>query len=239
MSPTLRSYLEGETLAERTLNFLSAFREVRTLALVVTITNIGGVGYGIYYYWAQFGRTPWYLLPFVPDSPTGPFLMILVFLLWWGRNKKRSPTLELIAFVSLVKYGIWTLLIFKLYWADFFTGPNASLSWTLLFLHGAEAVQAGILLKGMRTPSLPGLTLAAAWFALGDFSDYVLGTHPELPAGLDPSVGARVVPLMTVALTIICYLAAVLWCRRLARPGGVPRGGEKSGQPALHPEPPP
>ncbi len=239
MSRSLGSFLHGDTLPERALNFLSAFREVRYLAIAVTLTNIGGVGYGLYYYWGQFGRTAWYLLPFVPDSPTGPFLMILVFLLWWGRNKRRSPTLELVAFVSLVKYGIWTLLIFKLYWDDFFTGSNAQVSWALLFLHGAEAVQAGILLKGMRMPSLPGLTLAAAWFALGDFSDYVLGTHPELPAGLDPAVGARTVPLMTVALTIICYLAAVLWCRRVARSGEAPQGGEKSGQIAAHPEPPP
>jgi uncharacterized membrane protein YpjA len=239
VSPPLRSYLQGDTLPERALNFLSAFREVRFLAFAVTLTNIGGVGYGLYYYWGQFGRTAWYLLPFVPDSPTGPFLMVIIFLLWWGRNRARSATLELIAFVSLVKYGIWTLVIFKLYWDDFFTGPNAQLSWALLFLHGAEALQAGILLKGMRLPSLQGLTLGAAWFALGDFSDYVLGTHPELPVGLDPSVGQRVVPVMTVALTIICYVAAVLWCRRAARSGGAPQGGAENAKRPPHPEPPP
>ncbi len=238
MPKPFRSYFEGATVAERALNFLTAFREVRVLALAVTLTNIGGVAYGIYFYWAQLHETVWYLLPVVPDSPTGPFFMVLVFGLWWFGGKTRSPTLELLAFVSLVKYGIWTVLVFWLYRADFFAPDRAQLTQTLLVLHFAEAVEAGILLKGMRLPRLPLAAAAAAWFAFGDFSDYALGTHPRLPQGIDPALGTQVVPSMTVALTIICYLSAILWCGRLARapqPDGEGGASDSKRPPPSHP----
>lgn len=192
----------------------------------MTLTNIGGVAYGIYFYWAQLHETPWYLVPVVPDSPTGPFFMVVVFSLWWFRGRSRSPTLELLAFVSLLKYGIWTVLVFWLYRADFFAPDRAQLTQTLLALHIAEAVEAGVLLKGMALPRARWAALAAAWLAVGDFSDYVLGTHPRLPQGIDPGLGTQVVPSMTVALTIICYLAAILWCRRLARASRASGGGK-------------
>ncbi len=200
------------------LNLLSAFREVKALALAITLTNVGGVAYGVYYYWDQLGATAWYLLPFVPDSPTGPFLMTVVFALWWLRGRTRNSTLELVAFVSLVKYGIWTVVVFWIYRDAFFAPERAELTNTLLVLHLAEAAEAGILIKGMRLPRPFWALIAAGWLALGDFSDYVLGTHPYLPAGLDPSVGARTIPLITVALTIICFLGAILLARRGDRP---------------------
>lgn len=218
MAQPLAAYLKGETIPARALNFLTAFREVKFLALAITLTNVGGVAYGIAFYWAQLHETPWYLLPVVPDSPSGPFLMVAVFLLWWFRGHSRSPTLELLAFVSLVKYGVWTVLVFWLYRADFFAPDRAQLTQTLLALHLAEAVEAGILLKGMRLPQARLAASAGAWLAFGDFSDYVLGTHPRLPQGIDPALATQVVPSITVALTIICYLAAILWCRRLGRP---------------------
>jgi uncharacterized membrane protein YpjA len=161
----------------------------------------------------------------VPDSPTGPFLMVIVFGLWWFNGKKRNPTLELLAFVELVKYGVWTVLIFWLYRADFFAPDRAELTNQLLVLHMAEAVQAGVLLKGMRLPSVRWVAFAGAWLALGDFCDYGLGslsTHPRLPGGLDPTLGQQTVPFMTIALTVICYLAAIL----LARRGTPPRGDQ-------------
>lgn len=238
-SRPLRSYLGGANLADRALNFLTAFREIKVFALAVTLTNLGGVAYGIMFYWAQLNETPWYLIPLVPDSPTGPFLMVLVFALWWFRGHRRSPTLELLAFVSLLKYGVWTVLVFWLYRADFFAPDRAALTQTLLALHIAEAVEAGVLLKGMRLPRAPFAALAALWLALGDFSDYVLGTHPRLPQGIDPALGTQVVPSMTVALTIICYLAAILWCRHLAGSRRAEGGKDEHVAPSAPPPGPP
>ena len=190
---------------------------MKLLAIAVTAVNIAGVGYGIYFYWRQLNETVWYLLPFVPDSPTGPFLMVIIFGLWWFKGKKRNPTLELLAFVELVKYGVWTVLIFWLYRADFFAPDRAALTNQLLVLHAGEALQAGVLLKGMRLPRVGWVAFVGAWLALADFCDYGLGslsTHPRLPTGLDPTLGTQTVPFMTVALTIICYLAAILLARR-------------------------
>lgn len=215
------------------------FREVKALALAITLTNVGGVAFGIYYYWDQLNATPWYLLPFVPDSPTGPFLMVIIFALWWLRSRLRNATLELVAFVSLTKYGIWTVAVFWIYREDFFAPGRADLSNTLLWLHVAEAAQAGILLKGMRLPGLKWASAAALWLGLGDFCDYALGTHPRLPQGLDPNLGAQVVPLIAVSLTIICYLAAILWCRRGPATGRASAGGAGHGETFVQDSSPP
>lgn len=195
-----------------------------------------GVAYGIIFYWQQLTETAWYLLPFVPDSPTGPFLMIIIFGLWWFGGKRRSPALELLAFVELVKYGIWTVVVFWLYREAFFSPARAELTNTLLILHLAEALQAGVLLKGMRVPTLPWAAVVAAWLALEDFCDYGLGsmaTHPRLPAGMDPTLATATVPLITVGLTIICYLAAIV----LARFVGSPQARSKSDPDAAPPPP--
>jgi uncharacterized membrane protein YpjA len=216
LGPPLRSYIAGATPAERVVNVLSAFREVWPIALAVTIVNIGGVAYGIYYYWDQLLATPFYLVPFVPDSPSGPFMMIIVFALWWFRGRQRSPTTELLAFVWLVKYGVWTLLAFWLY-ADYFFAPQrAALSSTLFWFHFGEIMEAGVLLKGMKFPRPKWAAFAMGWILLGDFTDYVFDTHPRLPQGL-PMPAA--VPLISVALSFICYLLALGWCRRLTRRG--------------------
>jgi len=214
LNAPLRSYIEGRTLGERAANFLSAFREVWPLALIVTIMNVGGVAYGIYYYWDQLRSTAWYLLPFVPDSPAGPFVMILVYGLFWLRGRVRSPTLDLLAFVWLIKYGLWTMLAFYIYRDYFFTPDSAQFSWILFWFHFGEAMEAGILLKGMRFPRLRWAAFVAFWVGLGDFSDYVLDTHPRLPSGLAYFAW---VPVITVSLSFICYLAALLWCRRVTR----------------------
>ena len=209
---------------------------MKALAVAVTVTNIAGVGYGIYFYWDQLNQTVWYLLPFVPDSPTGPFLMVVVFALFWFAGRRRSPALELLAFVELVKFGIWTVIVFWLYRDAFFAPARADLTNTLLVLHLAEALEAGILLKGMRLPALRWAGLVAGWLALSDFCDYGLGalaTHPRLPAGIDPNLAAATVPVITVALTIICYLTAIL----LARKAGSPRPRTEADSDAL-PSPP-
>ena len=230
MAPGLRSLLEGDTAAERALNFFAGFREVKALAFIVTATNIGGVGYGIYYYWEQLLATPWYLLPFVPDSPSGPFLMVIIFALWWFKGQRRSPTLEVLAFCFLIKFGVWTLVAFALFWDVFFAPAAASLSGTLLILHFMEAMSAAMLLKGMRLPSLPLGAFALGWMLLGDYCDYNLGAHPRLPPGTH-EVGW--IPFMTVALTFICFFVAVGWCRHVAAPA--PAGPAR----AAHDEGPP
>lgn len=209
----LRSHLAGDTAGQRAINFLSAFRDVKALALVVTLTNLGGVAYGVVYYWDQLNETVWYLLPFVPDSPTGPFFMVAVYALWWFRGKQRSPTLELLAFCFLLKYGIWTLIMFGLYQDYFFTPSAAALSTTLFWLHFGEALEAGVLLKGMRAPRAAPAAAVLGWMLLGDFCDYVLGTHPRVP---ESAPEYAVVPSITVALTFITYLVALGWCRHHA-----------------------
>lgn len=216
MADGLRSYLTGASAGARAVNFLSAFREVKALAIAVTLTNLGGIAYGVVYYWDQLNETAWYLVPFVPDSPTGPFFMVLVYGLWWFRGKQRSAALELFAFCFLLKYGIWTLLMFGLYADYFFTPQAAGLSTALFWLHFGEALEAGVLLKGMARPSVPWAALVMGWMLLGDAVDYTLGTHPRVP---ESAPEFEVVPYITVALTFISFLVALGWCRHHAAAG--------------------
>ena len=212
MGPPLRSYIQGASAGDRVVNFLSAFLEVGPLALLVSIINIGGVGYGIYYYWDHLHQTVWYLIPFVPDSPTGPFLLLLVYAQWWFKGKKRSPTLDLLAFVFLLKFGLWTIFMFGIYAPYFFTPERTPLYATLLGFHIGEAMSAGILFKGMRFPPMPQALAVLGWMALGDTCDYLLGTHPRLPVQAPEYL---VVPVITAALTFITFLIARGWCQHL------------------------
>lgn len=212
MGAPLRSYIQGRNAGDRVVNFLSAFLEVGPLALLVTIINIGGVGYGIYYYWDQLNDTAPYLIPFVPDSPTGPFFLIIIYAQWWFKGKKRSPTLDLLAFLFLVKFGVWTIIMFAMYAPYFFTPELTPLYTTLLAFHVGEAMSAGILLKGMRFPAMPRALAVLVWMSLGDASDYLLGTHPRLPVQAPEYLA---VPVITVALTFITFLIARGWCRHL------------------------
>jgi len=148
---------------------------------IVGLINLAGTLYGYYWYEPQLATSKWYFYPFIPDSPTASlFFTIIVFLWIFGR---RSRLFEALAFVTLIKYGVWAVVMNALMLNELGTS-NAYLTTMALMLmvsHGAMAFQA-LLFSPLMTFSIKELVLVAIWVVHNDVVDYVLGQWPRYPA---------------------------------------------------------
>ncbi|WP_313533000.1 DUF1405 domain-containing protein [Exiguobacterium sp.] len=148
---------------------------------IVGLINLAGTLYGYYWYEPQLATSKWYFYPFIPDSPTASlFFTIIVFLWIFGR---RSRLFEAFAFVTLIKYGVWAVVMNALMLNELGTS-NAYLTTMALMLmvsHGAMAFQA-LLFSPLMTFRIKELVLVAIWVVHNDVVDYVLGQWPRYPA---------------------------------------------------------
>ncbi|WP_290774986.1 MULTISPECIES: DUF1405 domain-containing protein [unclassified Exiguobacterium] len=148
---------------------------------IVGLINLAGTLYGYYWYEPQLATSKWYFYPFIPDSPTASlFFTIIVFLWIFGR---RSRLFEVLAFVTLIKYGVWAVVMNALMLNELGTS-NAYLTTMALMLmvsHGAMAFQA-LLFSPLMTFRVKELVLVAIWVVHNDVVDYVLGQWPRYPA---------------------------------------------------------
>lgn len=143
--------------------------------------NLLGSLYGFYWYWPQLQETPIKYWLIVPDSPGSTFLLSfwLIFLLagvdW---RKPAMQVLGAIAFISNMKYGLWSAVILpeagiKYGWE--FDYVHLSLS------HLGMCIQAFIFSRYYR-PAMGPAVIAWLWMGFQDLVDYrLLMTHPTLP----------------------------------------------------------
>ncbi len=177
--------------------------------LVVTAifvgNGIGAVAGFIYWYGRQFALTPWFLWPFVPDSPGSTFLVLPALALIL-RRRPGWPFLNAFAAFGVIKYGLWTVAFWTLYWMS--GGPPTLESVAMTITHLIMTAEGLFLLNYHR------LTLATAlgiggWFFLHDWVDYgPLQTRPGLPPGVSVTTMMWVALGLTTLLTIsYVYLA--------------------------------
>jgi uncharacterized membrane protein YpjA len=108
-----------------------------------------------------------------------------------------------------IKYGIWTITAWLLYWratAEIFGSPNFSFdSISMTIAHIGLAAQGIVLLTYFRPTK--GTALAALlWFGLSDFVDYGLGFYPAIPKQL---ISLSVVQWSTITVTVLLF--ALYW----------------------------
>lgn len=161
------------------------------------VINLLGSLYGFNWYAVQLGETPLRFWPVVPDSPLSTLLFSFVLLVILAG--RRWPLLEGIAYLSMLKYGLWTVAVFSQYWlvhrqADF-ESIHLSLS------HLGMAVEAAIFLRVYSPPLVWG-ALGFLWLLFNDYMDYGQGFHPRLP---DPGLGGSVA-LMAVSLSFLAMV---------------------------------
>lgn len=143
--------------------------------------NFFGSLYGFYWYKGQLEATPVKYWLIVPDSPGSTFLLFIWLVLLVAGVDWRKPGMQwlgAIAFVSNMKYGLWTATVlpqagFKFGWE--FAFIHLSLS------HAGMWLQAMIFARFYRPALAPAVgALLFMWFQ--DIIDYfVLNTHPTLP----------------------------------------------------------
>lgn len=141
----------------------------------LVLINFGGAIYGFYWYKDQLAETPLWLWPLVPDSPLSTTLFLLVvagFLAGW-----RHPAFQLVAYTSIIKYGIWAVIINVHY--TMLVGELYLVNFMLAASHLGMALEGYLYWRHLKY-GLSALVTAGAWLALQDTADYIFGLHPYL-----------------------------------------------------------
>ncbi|UTL71072.1 DUF1405 domain-containing protein [Bacillus halotolerans] len=146
----------------------------RTMLILVLAINFLGTVYGYYWYFPQLLETPARFLIFVPDSPTATFFFLFVLLAFL--MKRNAPLFEALALVTLVKYGLWAVVMNLLVLAVM--GDLPWEGYMLIASHFAMAVQ-GVLYSPYFRFSLWHLVIAAVWTLHNDVIDYLFGMMPQ------------------------------------------------------------
>ncbi len=183
------------------------------------VVNVTAFLVGVAFYAAPsraFGlalaEVPTFVYPLYADSPTALALATLslaTLLPNLGRPPADAPLnrplayLHTLAFVWLVKYGVWTVVALLLRPDRYVFGPAPLWAfWGIALTHALFVVEAGLL---PRVGATTRGALAAALVAMlvNDAADYLFGFHP--PLRYDPGL---VLAGLTAALSVGAVLLA-------------------------------
>lgn len=188
---------------------------------LVVLLVLNGLAFlvGVLYYVETMPEVPAFLWPLYADSPTAIALatLSLATLLPNLNNRLRDAPVNLplaylhtLAFVWLVKYGLWTVVALNRR-ADLYVGftvESLFAYWFIMLTHLLFVVQAFLFVHyGETTRGALGLSLLL--LLANDIFDYGFGYHP--PLRYDPGV---ILAAATVALSLVSvWLAAAVFDR--------------------------
>ncbi|QPC46683.1 DUF1405 domain-containing protein [Mangrovibacillus cuniculi] len=152
---------------------LSFLLNNRSFLWLLFFINLLGTVYGYYWYIPQLVITEPIYLVFVPDSPTASLFFSLALL--GILLKRQSGLLEALAFVTLIKYGVWAVAMNGL--SLIVEGDLSWQGYMLMASHGAMAIQAVIYRKRYVFRSVH-LLIAGVWTLHNDVIDYVFQQFP-------------------------------------------------------------
>lgn len=156
-----------------TIYKLSAWLMFRPFLILLFLINLAGTVYGYIWYGWQLEITEPKFLIFVPDSPTASLFFTIVLGLWI--IGKHNSIIEALAFVTLIKYGLWAVVMNLLTLLE--TGSIGWIGWMLVGSHFAMALQAVLYIDHYRFGWL-SVALTAVWTLHNDVIDYVFGQMP-------------------------------------------------------------
>lgn len=165
--------------------------------------NILAMLVGVRFYVETMPEVPTFLWIFYLDSPAALFLAtlsLLTLLTNLGNPLEDLPQnralayLHTLAFVWLVKYGLWTFVALNLGFSAYF--PDLYDYWFIVITHLAFVLEAYLIPHyGKTTKGALGLSLVL--LLLNDLLDYGFGYHP--PLRYEPGL---LLPIVTVLLSI-------------------------------------
>ncbi|RXK19269.1 DUF1405 domain-containing protein [Macrococcus sp. DPC7161] len=139
----------------------------------IIIANILGTIYGYYWYMPQLENTKWFFIPFVPDSPTATLFLVIALIL--TLFKKHNGYFEALAFVTLIKYGIWAVIM------NIFTfvvlHEVTFIGMMLICSHSIMAIQAFFFYPLFKI-KVRHIVITAIWVFHNDVIDYVYMQYP-------------------------------------------------------------
>ncbi len=164
---------------------IEAVNADRRLLITVLLINVAGSAFGLYFYWDQLMKTPWYLWLAVPDCPLYTFFMIFALALVLLR--KPSDTLNAVTAVGLTAYGTWTMLVLLYFGEVYFSPGNELMSSALWVSHGGMALEGFLLLPYLGRVRPISWAFTALWVLVLDAVDFfyrfdyhgqLMRTHP-------------------------------------------------------------
>lgn len=170
--------------------------------LLIGVNAVGSI-WGFFWYRDQLAATPRWQWWVVPDSPTASSLFTLTLVLLWLR--RRAPWLEAFAYLTMIKYGLWTVIVLGGYGLR--TGRWDGEAVLLILSHAGMAVEAALYQRHF-PPGRRWVPVAWLWAAANDLADYGGGLHPTLPGPevQDLAVGSAV--LLTLFAGLVVYRGA-------------------------------
>lgn len=174
----------------------------RTFLSLLLLVNFFGTVYGYYWYKGQLANTEPIFYIFVPDSPTASLFFCFAIVGWlFGKHFK---LMEVLALITLVKYGLWAVVMNLLTFVEL--GSLSPDGWMLVFSHFAMAVQAVLYLPKYRF-GLGHIAIGAIWTLHNDVIDYVFGQMPiyRILSNYSSQIG-----YFTFWLSIACIMVAYL-----------------------------
>ena len=172
---------------------------------LVLINGIGFLLGTLYWYGPQLASTPAYLWPWLVDSPLS-VLGYAIALPLVRRQVKTMHWLATWAVFSNVKYGLWTVLFWSLWWQQ--GNPFTLESVAMTFTHGAMVLM-GLSLLLFYTPTWQEVVLSAAWFGLNGYLDYWHGLVQTLPARVSVATLQQEQIAVTLGLTILLLMGSL------------------------------
>ena len=145
----------------------------KAFIFLLFMVNLFGTIYGYIWYIPQLSITPDIFLIFVPDSPTAS-LFFTIFLLFFLFDRN-VPYIEALALVTLVKYGVWAVVMNLL--TLVVEGSLSPSGYMLMASHAAMAVQ-GVLYAPFYKIKMRHLVIAGIWTLHNDVIDYVFEMMP-------------------------------------------------------------
>ena len=130
--------------------------------------------FGATTYHSMFPNFELWLWIFIPDCPLYVVLLLLIVLF-----DIKNDFFRFLTGVGLMKYGLWTLMIFVVYPEVFFSQPYFVQTSLLFAGHIVMALSAFIIIP--KKVSVGTLVPVFLWFLLNDFMDYWVGTKPIFP----------------------------------------------------------
>lgn len=181
----------GISVIHRAFNWLRMVPYRRGCIFLLLGVDILGTAYGFYWYRHQLRETNPLYWPVVPDSPAATlffalFLAIVLRQQAWRGGQEGGKQLgngfggliQGLAYLSNLKYGLWTPAIMAHYWVV--TGSPDFESIHLTLSHLGMALQSFLFARAYPAPAW-ALFVAGAWLLFNDVVDYVFGFHPYLP----------------------------------------------------------
>lgn len=170
--------------------------------------NAAAMLVGVRFYVETMAGVFTFLWPLYADSPAALFLMTLSLVTLFANlgdpldevaHNRVLAYLHTLAFVWLVKYGLWTVVALHLGFWEYF--PSLNDYWFIVLTHLAFVLEAYLIPHYGRTT--PGaLAFALALLLANDLYDYGFGYHPplEYAPGLTLALATVALSFVTIAL---------------------------------------